>query len=79
MESGSVPFDLAGHLRLRSAWRLSSCYRSRRVGEAVNIDNEPLYVSHSFTESGRVVASLRDAARWLEAIEDAIATPLATA
>ena len=54
-------------------------YQSRRVGEAVTIDNDALYVSHSFTESGRVVASLRDAARWLEAIEDAVASPLAAA
>jgi hypothetical protein len=38
-------------------------YQSRRVGEAVTIDNGALYVSHSFTESGRVVASLGDAAR----------------
>jgi hypothetical protein len=54
------------------------CQR-RRVGEAVTIDNDALYVSHSFTESGRVVASLRDAARWLEEIEDAVAAPLAAA
>ena len=40
---------------------------------------DALYVSHSFNESGRVVASLRDAARWLEAIEDAAAAPLAAA
>jgi hypothetical protein len=32
-------------------------YQSRRVGEAVTIDNG-LYVSHSPTENGRVVASL---------------------
>ena len=54
-------------------------YRSRRVGEAVTTDNDALYVSHSFTESGRVVASLRDAARWLESIDDAVAAPLAAA
>jgi hypothetical protein len=36
-------------------------------------------VSHSFTESGHVVASLGGAARWIEAIEDAVATPLAAA
>jgi hypothetical protein len=54
-------------------------YQSRRVGEAVTIDNNALYVSHLFTESGRVVASLRDAARWLKAIEDAGAAPLAAA
>jgi hypothetical protein len=52
-------------------------YHSRRVGEAVTIDNDALYVSHLFTDSGRVVASLADAARWLEAIEDAEASPLA--
>ena len=54
-------------------------YQSRRVGEAVTIDSDALYVSHSFTESGRVVASLRDAACWLEAIEDNDASPLAAA
>ena len=53
--------------------------QNRRVGEAVTIDNDALYVSHSFTESGRVVALLRAAARWLEAIEDAVAAPLAAA
>jgi hypothetical protein len=52
-------------------------YRSRRVGEAVTIDNRALYASHMFTDSGRVVASLADAARWLEAIEDVEASPLA--
>jgi hypothetical protein len=51
-------------------------YRCRRVGEAVTIDNHALYVSHSFTESGRV--SRCSAPRpWLEAIEDAEASPLA--
>ena len=54
-------------------------YQSRRVGEAVTVDNEPLYVPHSFTESGRVVAPLRDAGCWLEAIEDNDASPLAAA
>ena len=54
-------------------------YQSRRVGEAVTIDINALYVSHSFTESGRVVASLRAAARWLETIEEAEASPLAAA
>jgi hypothetical protein len=54
-------------------------YQSRRLGEAVTTDNDTLYVSHSFTESGRVVASLRDAARWLEAIEGAVDAPLAAA
>jgi hypothetical protein len=53
--------------------------RSRRIGEAVTIDDDSLYVSHSFTENGRVVASLRDASRWLEAIEDAVTAPLAAA
>jgi len=52
-------------------------YQSRRVGEAVTIDNETLYVSHSSAENGRVVASLSAAARWLEAIEDAEVSPLA--
>ena len=54
-------------------------YQSRRVGEAVTVDNDALYVSRSCSESGRVVASLRDAARWLESIEDAGAAPLAAA
>jgi hypothetical protein len=54
-------------------------YQCRRVGEVVTIDDDALYVSHSFTESGRAVASLRDAARWLEAIEDAGAAPLTAA
>ena len=50
-------------------------YQCRPVSVAVTIDNNALYVSHSF----RVVASLRDAARRLEAIEDAVAAPLAAA
>jgi len=54
-------------------------YQSRGVGEAVTVDNDALYVSQLFTESGRVVASLRGAARWLESIEDAGAAPLAAA
>ena len=54
-------------------------YQSRRVGEAVTIDSDALYVSHLLTESGRVVASLRDAARLLEAIEEADASHLAAA
>jgi hypothetical protein len=54
-------------------------YQGRRVGEAVTIDDDTLYVSHLFTESGRVVASLGEAARWLEAIETTIAAPLAAA
>jgi hypothetical protein len=51
----------------------------RRVGEAVIIDNGALYVSHSSTASGSVVESLSAAARWLEAIEDAVTAPLAAA
>jgi hypothetical protein len=54
-------------------------YQSRRVGEAVTIDNDALHVSHSSTESGRVVESLSAAARWLEAIEDAVTAPPAAA
>jgi hypothetical protein len=54
-------------------------YQSRRVGEAVTIDNDALYVSHSSTENGRVVASLSAAARWLESIEEADASHLAAA
>ena len=30
-------------------------YQSRRIGEAVTIDIDALYVSHSSTENGRVV------------------------
>jgi hypothetical protein len=54
-------------------------YQSRRVGEAVTLDNDALYVSHSSKESGRVVASLGGAARWLEAIATSGAAPLAAA
>lgn len=54
-------------------------YQSRRVGEAVTVDNDALHVSHSFSGSGCVVASLRDAARRLESTEDAAAAPLAAA
>jgi hypothetical protein len=54
-------------------------YQSRRVGEAVTIDSEALYVSHLLTESGRVVASLRDAARWLESVEEVDGSHLAAA
>ena len=54
-------------------------YQSRWVGEAVIVDNDAPYVSYSFSEYGRVVASLRDAARWLESIEDVVAVPLAAA
>jgi hypothetical protein len=54
-------------------------YQSRRIAEAVNVDSDALYVSHLFTEGGRVVASLRDAARWLEAIEGGVTAPLAAA
>ena len=52
-------------------------YQSRRIGEAMTIDNDALYVSHSSTENGRVVASLSAATSWLEAIE--VAAPLAAA
>jgi hypothetical protein len=52
-------------------------FQSRWVSEAVTVDNDALHASHSFNESGGVVASLRDAARWVEAIEGAVATPLA--
>jgi hypothetical protein len=67
--------------RITCAWAVPGVYRlyyqSRRIGEAVKVDNDALYVSHLFAESGRVVASLADAARWLQAIEDAEASPLA--
>jgi len=53
--------------------------QSRRVAEAVAIDYDELYMSHSFSEGVRVVASLPDAARWLEATEGAVAAPLAAA
>jgi hypothetical protein len=77
MESGNVPLTsrVTCVCAMPGPYRLY--YQSRRVGEAVTVDNDALYVSHSFTESGRVVASLRDAARWLEAIEGAVAAPLA--
>ena len=52
--------------------------RSRCVGEALTVD-DALYVSHAFTNGGRVVASLADAARWLERIEGVDAAPLAAA
>ena len=68
--------DLARHVRLRNARRLSALL-PEPPGEAVPIDSEALYVSHLLTESGRVVASLRDATRWLEAIEEADASHLA--
>ena len=79
MESRNVPDHFPRHMRSRRARRLSFYYQSRRVGEAVTVDNDALHVSHSFSGSGRVVASLRDAARWLEAIEGAVAAPLAAA
>ena len=79
MESRNVPDHFPRHMRSRRARRLSALLPEPWVGEAVTVDNDALYVSHSFTESGRVVASLRDAARWLEAIEDAVAAPLAAA
>jgi len=46
-------------------------YQGRWVGEVRTVGNDALRVSHSFTESRRFVGSLRDAARWLEAIEEA--------
>jgi hypothetical protein len=46
-------------------------YHGRWVGEVVTVNNDALHVSHAFTESRRFVGSLRDAARWLEAIEGA--------
>ena len=52
-------------------------YQSRGVGEAVSVDNDALSVSHSSTKCGRVVASLRDAGRWIELIEDAVTAPRA--
>jgi hypothetical protein len=65
---------------VRAAPGVYRLYRqSRGVGEAVTVDNDAPYVSHLFTESGRVVAALRDAARWLESIEGAVAAPLAAA
>jgi len=45
----------------------------------VTVDTEALHVSHLFSAAGRVVASLRDAANWLEKIEDSVAVPLAIA
>jgi hypothetical protein len=54
-------------------------HQGRRVGEAVTIDDEAPYPPHSFTESGRDVASLRTGARWLQAIEEADASHLAAA
>ena len=54
-------------------------YQSRWVGEAVTVDDDALHVSHSFTGNGCIVPSLREAARWLESIEDAVAAPLVAA
>ena len=54
-------------------------FQSRRIGEAVTVDNDGFHVLHLFTATGRVVASLRDAANWLENIERAVAAPLAMA
>ena len=53
--------------------------QSRLLGEAVSLDDGSFRVSHSFTGSGRVVASLQDAVAWLAAMEDAVAEPLAMA
>jgi hypothetical protein len=44
-------------------------YQRHQIGEAVTVDNDALHVSHLFTTTGRVVASLRDAANWLDNIE----------
>ena len=67
--------------RITGVGTMSNAFRlyhpSRRIGEAVTIDSDGLYVSHSFTDRGRVVASLREAARWLEVIEDVVAVPVA--
>jgi hypothetical protein len=52
-------------------------HQSPRVGEAVTVDYDAFHVSHLFTATGRVVASLRDAANWLDNIERAVAAPLA--
>jgi hypothetical protein len=52
-------------------------YQSRWVGEGVTVDNDALYVSQFFIDSGSVVGSLLDAAHWLEAIEGAVGAPLA--
>ncbi len=54
-------------------------YQSRLIGEAVTVDSDAFHVSHLFTASGRVVASLREAADWLENVEHAVAAPLAIA
>ena len=74
-------FPITSHVTcVRAAPGVYRLYcESRWVGEAVTVDNDALYVSHSFAENGSVVASLRDAARWLEAIEGAVATDLAAA
>jgi len=50
-------------------------YQSRLVGEAVTVDNDAFHVSHFYTAAGRVVASLCDAANWLDKIEHADAVP----
>jgi hypothetical protein len=74
MESG----DVSGDSRVTCVCATPGVYRlyyqSRRVGKAVTIDNDTLYVSHSSTENGRVVPSLLDAACWLEVIEDSDAS-----
>ncbi|MBV8104123.1 MAG: hypothetical protein JO223_05760 [Hyphomicrobiales bacterium] len=48
-------------------------YQSRRIGEAVMVDNDAFHVSHLFSPSEGVVASLDHAANWLEKIEHAVA------
>ena len=63
--------------RITGVGTMSNAFRpyhpSRRIGEAVTIDSNALYASHSSTESGRVLPSLGDGARWLEAIEISVA------
>ena len=43
----------------------------------MTVDNDAFHLSHLFTATGHVVASLRDAANWLDNIERAAAAPLA--
>lgn len=52
-------------------------YESRLIGEAVTVGHDAFHVSHFFSARGRVVASLRGAANWLDRIEHAVAAPLA--
>jgi hypothetical protein len=48
-------------------------YQSRLIGEAVNVDQDAFHVSHLFNISGGLVASLSEAANWVERIEHALA------